>query len=122
MFLPRIFRVEGFRHRGVAIDAMHCVDLGVALHIIGNIFFEVVHRRQLGRTHAESVKALWRDLGAWYKEQRVPYRSGGLKFEDFRQTSKAPKFRGKFAITRHLSPYLVKPCTQFNEGTQHDQI
>ena len=71
---------------------------------------------------AESIRALWHDLGAWYKERRVPSRLGSLQLEDFKQSSKAPKFRAKAAITRHIVPYIVELCTRFNSGTEHDQF
>ncbi len=120
--LPRIFQIIGFRQEGVVIDVMHCVDLGVALHVIGNVFFEIVSSKKLGRTQADSVKELWRDLQAWYKKMHVPSRLSALKFEDFKQSGKPPKFRGKAANTRHLVPYVVKLCTQFDSGSEHDKF
>ncbi len=119
---PRIFQIIGFRHEGVVIDVMHCVDLGVALHVVGNVFYEIVQSKVLGRTQAESVGALSRDLASWYKAHKVPSRFGALQLEHFKQSGKAPKFRGKAAVTRHIVPFVVSLCTKYNKGTQHDQF
>ena len=63
--LPAVFLIRGFRLEGVVIDAMRCMDLGITLHIIGNILGEVVCSKRLASTQAASVAVLWESIKAW---------------------------------------------------------
>ena len=55
------------------IDVLHTVDLGVAAHIVGSVFWLIVFIRQLlgGRNHLERLKLLEADLKQWYKDNRT---------------------------------------------------
>ena len=111
--LPKVFLIQGFKLECVLIDAMHCIDLGVAAHILGNIFYEMSLLPALGKNQSERVAKLWALMDAWYKKNRVDSRlSSPLSVEDFKQSKTSPKFRAKAAQTRHLVPFVVELCVQ----------
>ena len=62
--LPEVFLIRGFRLEGVVIDTMHCADLGITMHILGNIFWEIACSKKLASTQAASVALLWESIKA----------------------------------------------------------
>ena len=55
----------GFKLEFVMIDVLHTVDLGVASHVLGNIFWEVMQLGVWGSNQADQVKGLSLDIDAW---------------------------------------------------------
>jgi len=121
--LPQVFLIRGFRLEGVVIDAMHCVDLGITLHILGNIFWEVVCSKRLASTQAASTAVLWESIKQWYRKEHVPSRRSDLTPEDLKRSTKPPKLVSKAANARHLVPYAVKLCEKYcgPEASDHDK-
>ena len=81
--LSNLFMIEGFVLESIVIDAMHCLDLGVTQHVIGNVLYEIVKCGAYGRTIKLSLERLWAKLTTWYKEEhpsatRIP----SLSWED----------------------------------------
>ena len=121
--VPHIFSIEGFRLEGVVIDVMHAVDLGVALHVMGNCIFELIKSGALGRTMAKSLERFWDCLTDWYKTNRITSRIPKLSLEDVRRPGKAPKLQAKAAKARHLVPFVLKMVQDHaKDGDPHDRI
>ena len=59
----------------LAIDSMHCVDLGVASHVLGNCLYEAVYEQ---RGHGVTVKAavanIWTRIQQIYDSQNTKHR------------------------------------------------
>ena len=61
-------RIVGLRLSSIMIDVLHCVDQGVASHIVGNIFWECILAKVWGgATHDQNVKGLMNAMQAHYK-------------------------------------------------------
>ena len=77
---PLLFDLAiGFRHECVKIDVLHCVDLGVAAHVIANILVLLVLRRAVlgGSSYDEKVRNLHVHLNKWYRRRREQSRVQG---------------------------------------------
>ena len=55
-WVSEIFDLPGFRFEHISIDAMHCIDLGVAQYCLGNILYELF--RTLGGQMKKADPAL----------------------------------------------------------------
>lgn len=122
--LPVLFlKATGFRLECVMIDILHCVDLGVASHIIGNIFWELILARTWGKPNAEENTAmLYKEMQAHYKSTRETSRlQGKLKVERIRTSGGWPKLKAKAAATRHLARFALKLALDHNDGTVHNR-
>ena len=53
-----IFNVKTMRLEFVMADVLHVVDQGVAVHIIGNVFVEVMSLKHWGTTQDKQVEGL----------------------------------------------------------------
>ena len=121
--LSGIFAIRGFRLEGVVIDAMHCVDLGCAMHIIGNILHEMVKMRSLGRNMGIAMQTLWEMLRVYYTTlSRTTSRLQSLSLEDIRRRGKSPKLSAKTAQTRHLAGFALELAQKYNSGNDHDNF
>ena len=80
----------------VMVDTLHSVDLGVAAHIVGNTFWElVVHGVWSGRTQAESVERLYDELKAWYRGKDCTKIQGKLTVASLKAAKGWPKQKAK---------------------------
>ena len=52
-------------------DVLHCVDLGIAGHIVGNIFWILISNHTLASNIPESVKALDKLLIQYQKDNKT---------------------------------------------------
>jgi len=93
----------------VMIDVLHAVDLGVASHVIGNIFWRCVTMRAWGgRTNEENMKKLEMELNEWYKERKEKSQlQGKLTIARVRTDKGWPKLKAKGAATRHLAEFAL---------------
>ena len=62
----------GMRLECIMVDVLHTVDLGVTLHILGNIFWIFVMARNVlgGANQDERAKRLWNDMQSWYRKNK----------------------------------------------------
>ncbi len=114
--LPMLLRVvRGFRTDCVKIDVLHCVDLGVASHILGNIFWECILAHAWGyTTFALNTQALMKDIKEFYRRTRTKSKlDGDLTPERLRTAGGWPKLRAKAAATRHLAPFALELAHRF---------
>ena len=70
-----VLSIPGVRAETVALDAMHAVDLGVACHAVGNLFFELIYDRLLPGSRAEAAAALCAKISALQEDLGVPVSS-----------------------------------------------
>ena len=93
----------------VMIDILHAVDLGVAAHVVGNIFWRCVVKRVWGcRTYAENVEKLEEELNSWYKERKEKSQlQGRLTIARIRTSKNWPKLKAKGAASRHIAEFAL---------------
>ena len=111
--ISSLFSLPHFSEACILQDWMHCVDLGVAQDLIGNLFHEV--QRQLpGTTMDARMSVLLQRLKVYY--QTLPpsaSRLNTLTCEMIKQPNKGPKLRAKAAETRHLIPFCAALAREF---------
>lgn len=120
--MPEVFRVRGFKMEFVMIDILHTVDLGVASHVVANIFLEVMRLGCWGATHKVQLEGLTKDMQEWYKAQKnISRLQGRLTIERLRTTGGWPKLKAKAAATRHLTRYALVLAQRHDSGSVHDR-
>ena len=99
----------GLRIECIMIDVLHTVDLGIAAHIIGNIFWDcVVLKVWGGSTQESNVQALKTAMDAFDKKHNTKSRlQGKFTAERIRTSKRWPKLKGKGAATRHAAPFAL---------------
>ena len=118
-----LFKIEGFTIECVCIDVLHCLDQGMSLHIIGNVFNDILKRHALAANRKQGAQQIYNLYRAWCKENKVHYRiSSVFKPETIRQRGEPPKFRCKAAQARHIVPFVVKLAKEHDDGTRHDRL
>ena len=108
---PLLQFARGFRHECIKIDVLHCVDLGITLHILGSIFILLAIERNIfgGANYADRVGKLQADLRRWYKGQTTISKvAGTITLESLRTSAGWAKMRAKGAAARHLVPYALQ--------------
>ena len=107
------------------VDTLHTVDLGVASHIVGNVFWLYAVSRRVfgpGGTQEMAIQALNRHMKEWYKTTRATVTSrlqGNLSADRVRTSGGWPKLKAKAAATRHLASYALFLVQTF--GTDEDR-
>ena len=106
--IPLLFRVfVGLTISAVAIDTLHVVDLGVAAHVLGNMFLLVCFKRRGGSIESR-VAALGDEIEAWHRARRQQSGlRGKLTLQRLKSESGFPKFKGKGASVRSLLPFAL---------------
>ena len=124
--IPVLFALcIGFRLECICIDHLHCVDLGVASIFSGNILWYYSTLRQAfgGANQAEQVANLANHLKSWYQRTRCTSRiQGQLTPARIRAQGDWPSLRAKAAHVRHLMPYILFVCQQFNDDSPHENL
>ena len=119
-----LFDIVGLRIECVMIDVLHTVDQGIASHIIGNVFWELVSAKVWVPTNQpDNVAKLNELLTQWYKDNKDKYRvQGKLTIERLRQDGGWPRFKAKAAATRHLADFALELATKHDSGSDHDRM
>ena len=108
------------------IDVLHTVDLGVAAHIVGSVFWLIVFIRKAlgGRNQMERLGLLQADLKLWY--QRNPSSShqlrGKLTLDKIKAKGQWAKLKGKAVAIRHVVPYALHLMVQHGDGSTDDKL
>ena len=100
----------GMRLEMVAIDTLHTVDLGIALHIGGNVLMECCRAKAFCDGNIDAnIAELNEVIKEWYRwHPKVSTRLKGKLTRERIQTSKSwPKLKSKAAETRHLAPFFL---------------
>ena len=113
-----LFSCPGFSLEAVFIDILHCMDLGVAQDILGNVFWEAVETLVEGGNRGLRMKAFWCKLKDHYKLAKPPCQLQGLTEEMLRKDGKSPKLKAKGAETRHLVPFALEVATEMHQKSQ----
>ena len=102
-------KVVGLRLEGMMIDVLHAIDLGVAAHIVGNIFWTCVKLGVwAGTTQAEQVDGLDKEMTQHYKDTKAKVRvQGKLTVARLRTSELWPKLKCKGAACRNLSRFAL---------------
>ncbi len=120
-----LFAIVGLRLEGVMIDILHTVDLGLASHILANIFVEIMALWHWGSNQQARASGLHGDIQEWYKSQPSSVKSskiqGEVTYERIKTSSDWPKLKAKAAATRHLSRYALHLCQRYGSVTEHDK-
>ena len=100
-----LFKCPGFRTELIAIDWLHCCDLGVAADFLGNLLTVVV-KQQPGSNISERIRSLFVKLQTWYTANKVTDRLQVLTEGMLRKKpSYSPKLRAYAAEVRALVPF-----------------
>ena len=118
--LPTLFRIITLRIEGIMIDVLHCVDQGVAMHLIANVFIEVMALGHWGPTQQLRAAGLDKDMREWQKAhgERSSVH-GEITFSRIRTTNDWPKLKCKASATRHLIDYTVHLSQTHMRGGEH---
>ena len=124
--LPTLLaKVVGLRLECIMIDILHCVDQGVASHVIGNILWELVLGKKFvgGRSNQEKeVAGLMVRLKEYYKANKgVSKIQGRLTSERIRTSKGWPKLKAKAAATRQATRFALELASEFDSGSSHDR-
>ena len=122
--VPILFALcTGLRLECVMIDIMHAVDLGLAAHVVGNIFWELIARRTWGPNQAVNLEALKERLKQWYSvTKEKSHIRGKLTLERIRASGEAPKLSCKASACRHIVKFALLLAEEFNDGSVHDRM
>ena len=61
-------KAHGLRIESFMIDVLHCADLGVSAHLMGNVFWEVISAKPWANTTEANVSELHKDLNEFTKK------------------------------------------------------
>ena len=106
------------------VDVLHTVDLGIASHIIANVFWLLaVKRFVLGRgTQGDNIKKLFEHMNEWCKTIKHKTKlQGKLTVERIRTKAGWPKLKAKAAQTRCLSRYALELMQKLGDKSEHDR-
>ena len=118
--VPELFSIKGLRLECITIDVLHCVDLGVAQHVIGNTLWEVLPL--LGRNRQAQIAELNKRLKRWYTAHRVESRLQGQISEDMLKSKGGwPKLRAKGAATRNMAAFAQCLANEFCDGSERSR-
>jgi len=86
----------------VIVDVLHCLDLGVAQDVLGNLFWEVQKYLMPGRTIKQRIKVLWHRLQEYYAIAQPTSQTQALTHSMIKCPNKSPKLRLKGGETRGI--------------------
>jgi hypothetical protein len=111
-----VFSMPFMTSAEVAIDWLHCCDLGVAQDFLGNCFVHLLTKIN-GSTQAEQVQALFDLIWASYARRKTESRLDNLTPLMLRKKAgSTPKLRSKAGESRGLVPVARELCDQFLLG------
>ncbi len=109
-----LFKCPGFQLKFVVTDWLHCMDLGLAQHILGNTFYAVLVYLP-GANQADRVTSLWKLMREFYAKAKPASQLQGLTLEMLKQPGKPPKLRSKAAQCRYLVPFCSELADRFKD-------
>ena len=109
--LPLLFRlVVGLTLACVCVDMLHTIDLGVASHVIANVFQECIRRNVWGGGTVErNTERLQEEIREWYHKNKAKSKiQGELTWARLKTNSGWPKLKSKAAAARHLAAFTAE--------------
>ena len=108
--VPVWFNIHGLLITSLMVDTLHTVDLGVAAHIIGNVFWICIKRHAFGgTTQKENLSLLNKAIQEYYKRLKVKNKIQGLLTRDSIKTGKDwPKLKKHGGMVRHLAGFALE--------------
>jgi hypothetical protein len=112
--VPALARyLVGFNISIVMVDVLHCVDLGISAHILGNIFAACLDLQIWGTNKQANIDGLDKAIKKWYSETKATNKMNGKLTADRIQTSKMwPKLKVKGAAARGIIGFALKLATE----------
>ena len=90
------------------IDVLHCVDLGIASHIVGNIIWIVCQKYVYASTILAGIKKIDEILTQWQKDNKVQNKfKGHLTPGRVRTTKIWPKLKSKAAPMHPIAKFAL---------------
>ena len=113
----------GFRIELVMADVLHCLDLGVASHIVGNIFWILIANHTFASNIADSIKVLDALLIQWQKDNRIVNKYKGHVTPERVRTSKSwPKLKSKGAPMHPVASFALALAKEYKEHVGEDCV
>ena len=107
--IPVLFDAVGFRVELVMVDVLHCVDLGIAAHIAGNVFWICITLHVFGPNIAASITELNAKMKQWEKDKRVPNKFRGKLTKDrIKPDGQWPKLKTQAAPMHYLARFALE--------------
>ena len=120
-----ILTVPGIVAESFALDMMHVIDLGISLHVLGNVLFYIIFDVLRGHTWDSAVQIVFEQILGIYQELGTPHSSrlAELKMENICVDRNAPHqnypmLRSvKARETRYLVPVVLQLIKRYRDGT-----
>ena len=119
----------GMHPKSLYMDCLHVVDLGIAMHVCGNVLFLLCYDDMLPHTAAANMDYLWKEIDKLYHEFDVTSQFPHLGLANFCNPvsphADFPKLKGKGAQIRHLVPLLAviwKEHMRDGNRQRHDRL
>ena len=113
----------GMHPKSTYMDSLHVVDLGVAMHVCGNVLHLLCYDVLPGSAAANMLR-LWKDIDRLYSERQTPSQFPHLDLRSFCDPGKPhadfPLLKGKGAQIRHLVPILAMIWRQHMRDDKRD--
>jgi hypothetical protein len=117
-----LFSCPGFHSGLVAIDWLHCCDLGVAADFLGNLF-NILVPKQAGRTKDEKLANFFKRIQLYYVEEGVSDVLDDLTWAMIqKKATSSPKLRAKAAEARKLVPFARLEAARCLSGGKPEEV
>ena len=91
------------------VDVLHCVDLGIASHIVGNIIWIVCQKHVYAPNIPDSIKKIDELLTQWQKDEKTQHKYKGHITQERVRTSKDwPKLKSKGAPMHPMARFALE--------------
>ncbi|CAK0899744.1 unnamed protein product, partial [Prorocentrum cordatum] len=119
-----IYDIWGVTLRSLALDTMHCMDLGVTGHACANMLYEVVFEHEHG-TRSAILARLWARIQDIYRVAGLDHRISVLRLGTFVKNKDSPHSDYpilsrtiKAAEARHLATVCYQLSKDYEDDTQ----
>ena len=122
----RLFRTLACGIHTVQVDTLHCLSLGVAQHIGGNVLRQLVYTVLNTGSLQERLQTVWHWVQRYYREQRVPTQVSKLTLAMFLHKGSPhqhyPELKTKAKETEYLVCALAWVWAQLATGPHHNAL
>ena len=107
------------------MDSLHVIDLGVAMHIAGNVLWHFTYTDILPGTPQQRLANIWSDIQQLYTERNTSSQFSNLTIKNFCDPLKPkadyPLLKGKGAEVRHIIPMLSTLWARHKRNDQYER-
>ena len=122
MYEHPLFQVPGLNSQAIFLDPMHTVDLGVSMHVVGSVLWDLIEDKMEGSNRPARCVALNRLITQAYNDLGAPAsdRVGVLKLTDIGDsTTEFPVLKHcKARKVRYLVPAVKRPGQKWHSIVQ----